>query len=174
MNIFILDEDPGVAAMMMCDKHVPKMILESGQMLSSAHRILDGDMINTSYDRLLYKIAHKNHPCTKWVMESAGNYKWLYDHFITLGMEFEYRRDKIHATITKLGSILKVPPNNIPKGGLTEFVQAMKQFPDCMVEGDAVQAYRNYYHASKPFAAWEWKRQAPAWWEGYKGADLHS
>tara|TARA_B100000902_G_scaffold103202_1_gene105490 strand:+ start:251 stop:763 length:513 start_codon:yes stop_codon:yes gene_type:complete len=170
MNIFILHEHPGVAAMMMCDKHIPKMIVESGQMLSSAHRILDGDNV----DDRLYKIAHPNHPCTKWVCKTEDNYKWLYDHFITLGMEYEYRRNRVHLTIEKLISPLKIPPNNIPKGGLTKFVQAMEQFPDCKVEGDAVQAYRNYYHAAKPFAKWEWRRESPNWWKGYKGANLHS
>ena len=43
MNIFVLHEDPAVAATMLCDKHVPKMIIESAQMLSTAHRLLDGN-----------------------------------------------------------------------------------------------------------------------------------
>ena len=38
MNIFYLDRDPVVAAQMMVDKHVIKMILESAQMLCSAKR----------------------------------------------------------------------------------------------------------------------------------------
>ena len=42
MNIFILDEDPKVAARMQCDKHVVKMIVESAQMLCTTHRYLDG------------------------------------------------------------------------------------------------------------------------------------
>lgn len=42
MNLFILSTDPVIAAQMQCDKHVPKMIVESGQMLSTAHRVLDG------------------------------------------------------------------------------------------------------------------------------------
>ena len=42
MNIFILDKNPHVAAQMLCDKHVPKMIIESAQMLSTVHRMLDG------------------------------------------------------------------------------------------------------------------------------------
>ena len=42
MNIFYLDRDPVVAAQMMVDKHVIKMILESAQMLCSAKRKLDG------------------------------------------------------------------------------------------------------------------------------------
>ena len=42
MNIFILDKNPIKAAREHCDKHVVKMIVESGQMLSTAHRLLDG------------------------------------------------------------------------------------------------------------------------------------
>ena len=42
MNIFVLDNDPIKAAEYSCDKHVVKMIVESCQMLSSAHRVLDG------------------------------------------------------------------------------------------------------------------------------------
>jgi hypothetical protein len=42
MNIFILDENPVTAAKMQCDKHVVKMIIESAQMLCTAHRYLDG------------------------------------------------------------------------------------------------------------------------------------
>ena len=42
MNIFALSNDPAEAAQMMCDKHIPKMIVEAAQMLSTAHRMLDG------------------------------------------------------------------------------------------------------------------------------------
>ena len=42
MNIFYLHENPEVCAKMHCDKHVAKMIIEYAQMLSTAHRMLDG------------------------------------------------------------------------------------------------------------------------------------
>ena len=42
MNIFYLDRDPNIAAQQHCDKHVVKMILESAQLLCTAHRVLDG------------------------------------------------------------------------------------------------------------------------------------
>ena len=58
MNIFYLDRDTVVAALMMCDKHVVKMILESAQMLSTAHRVLDGD--DYANETGMYKMAHKN------------------------------------------------------------------------------------------------------------------
>jgi hypothetical protein len=42
MNIFVLDQNPYRAAESHCDKHIVKMILEYGQMLSTAHRLCDG------------------------------------------------------------------------------------------------------------------------------------
>ena len=39
MNIFILDHNPKIVAQSQCDKHVVKMIVESAQMLSTAHRM---------------------------------------------------------------------------------------------------------------------------------------
>ena len=183
MNIFVLDEDPCIAAQMMCDKHVPKMIVESAQMLSTAHRLLDGTPVKrpsksgktmqTYYyfgddrDDKYYLDVHRNHPCTTWTMESRANYIWHYKHFQALAEEYEYRRHKVHATWDKIGWLLAVPPKNIKDKGLTEFAQAMKAFPDCMVPGDAVTAYRNYYHHAKDFAKWEWRRPAPDWWQGY-------
>ena len=42
MNIFYLDKDPKVCAEMHLDKHVVKMIIEYAQLMSTAHRVLDG------------------------------------------------------------------------------------------------------------------------------------
>jgi hypothetical protein len=42
MNIFALDSDPCKAARMMCDKHIPKMIVETAQMMASALSADDG------------------------------------------------------------------------------------------------------------------------------------
>ena len=190
MNIFVLDKNPTIAAQMLCDKHIPKMIVESAQMLSTAHRLLDGTpekrrsksgkTIQTYYsfgdvrDKLYYLAVHKYHPCTTWTMESEDNYRWHYCHFTAMAEEYEYRRGKIHKTWDLLGMLLAAPPKNIPAGPLTEFAQAMSHYPDCKVPGNAVKAYRNYYHAAKPFAKWEWRRQAPDWWKGYQNADLHA
>ena len=43
MNIFYLNKDPKIAAMDHKDKHCVKMILEYAQILSTAHRELDGE-----------------------------------------------------------------------------------------------------------------------------------
>ncbi len=42
MNIFYLDSDPRICAQMHNDKHCVKMILEYAQLLSTAHRVIDG------------------------------------------------------------------------------------------------------------------------------------
>lgn len=42
MNIFFLDGDPELAARYHCNKHVVKMVTETAQLLSTAHRLLDG------------------------------------------------------------------------------------------------------------------------------------
>ena len=186
MNIFVLSECPREAAQMMCDKHIPKMIVEAGQMLSTAHRMLDGNiekrpsnsgkrMVNyyvhpdRDLEGILYKAVHHYHPCTVWTMQSKANYEWHYDHFLALCDEFEYRFGKRHMTTNKLTKVLKNAPEKIPDKGLTPFAQAMSHYPDCIVKDNPVQAYRNYYHMAKPFAKWVKGRAAPSWWEGFKG-----
>ena len=47
MNVFYVDKNPVTAAEMMIDKHVVKMILESAQLLSTCHRVMDGTDITT-------------------------------------------------------------------------------------------------------------------------------
>lgn len=185
MNIFVLDNNPATAAQMMCDKHIPKMIVEAAQMLSTAHRMLDGELVkkpsksgkrmvngyvhpNSNLDAVLYNAVHHHHPCTVWTMESKANYEWHYQHFLALADEFVYRFGKQHLTAQKLSEVLRNTPINIPNGALTEFPQAMKAYPECMVDGNPIKAYRNYYHY-KHFAKWEKGREAPEWWEGYKG-----
>lgn len=184
MNIFVLDKSPVIAAQMQCDKHIVKMVLESAQMLSTAHRVLDGNMYlgpsksgkrtvkkwtHKDYDDVLYKVVHLKHPCTVWTMETDSNYTWHYTHFIALCDEYEYRYGRKHLSDIKLRDILKAPPKNIPSGNLTEFALAMKSYPQCIIPDDPIQSYRNFYHADKHFAAWNRRRPAPDWWEGYKG-----
>ena len=77
MNIFYLDEDPEVAAIVQYNKHVVKMILESAQMLCTAHRYYDNDDVP-------YKTAHLNHPSTIWVRQNTKHYFWLYKHMLAL------------------------------------------------------------------------------------------
>ena len=45
MNIFYLHSEPDQCAKWHCDQHVTKMILEYAQLLSTAHRVCDGEEV---------------------------------------------------------------------------------------------------------------------------------
>lgn len=85
MNIFYLHKNTEQCANMHCDKHVVKMILESAQLLCTAHRVCDGDDYCDDYN--LYKKTHQNHPSAVWVRKSADNYRWLHELFFFLLIE---------------------------------------------------------------------------------------
>lgn len=142
MNIFYLSEDPEKAAKYMYNKHVVKMILESAQLLCTAHVISDGENANVPY-----KVTHKNHPSAIWARESTSNYQWLYNHMLALGEEYTRRYGKIHLTIIKCSGVLSKAPMNVTKTDFTPMPQCM---PDqYKVEGNSVEAYWNYYEAEK-------------------------
>lgn len=176
MNIFVLDYDPMLAAQNMCDKHVVKMIVETAQMLSTAHRYLDGDVYidktttgrkvkrykhsNPHMDSKLCKAVMINHPCTKWTIQTNSNYNWLYKHGISLLEEYTFRYSKVHSMHDLFYDYLVWLPLSMPKGKLTPFAQAM---PDKYKASDAVDAYRNYYIGEKArFAKWT-DRNIPVW-----------
>ena len=157
MNVFFLDTKPDTAAEMHCDKHVVKMIIEYGQLLSTAHRILDGDDAHPD----LYKVAHKNHPSTIWTRSSIQHYDWLFRLFRMVNVEYTLRYNKFHLTWKKLGKLLENAPKNIEDNGWTDPPQCM---PDYCKKPDTVEAYRNYYLQEKAsFAKWNYSKQ-PEWW----------
>ena len=161
MNIFFLDKRPDNAAEMHNDKHCVKMILEYAQMLSTAHRVLDGE--NAHPD--LYKIAHKNHPSTIWTRSSKQHYDWLFRLFRMLSAEYTLRYSngefKVHKSWDKLGKILETAPKNIVDNGWIDPPQCM---PDHCKKPDTIDAYRNYYLTEKAsFSTWNYSKQ-PTWW----------
>jgi len=176
MNIFYLDPSPKVCAEMHLDKHVVKMILEYAQLLSTAHRVLDGNLHvglsktgrkQTRYvlpddrESILYTATHINHPSAKWTRHSYENYVWLYTMWVNLCQEYTHRYNKTHLCETKLLDELRVAPANIVK---SEFCEPWRAMPDeFKVGNDAVLSYRNYYVGAKArFAKWT-KRDTPEW-----------
>ena len=146
MNIFYLDSDPVKAAQVQYNKHVVKMILESAQMLCTAHHHYT-ELLAQDDSYIPYKKAHYNHPSTIWCRENSEQYLWLYDHMIALGNEYTKRYKKIHLTIKKCADILQATPAGIPLGTFEEPPQCM---PDqYKVAGCSVTAYWNYYEQEK-------------------------
>ena len=158
MNIFYLDNDPKRCAQQTCDKHVVKMIVESAQLLSTAHHVLDGDVDG------LYKPTHKNHPSAIWCRTTDSNYVWLWCLLVSLCKEYTYRYNKIHKCQRDgLVSRLMTLPTIIPNGDFTPPTPAM---PDHYKTDDALQSYHNYYNGSKAsFAKWT-GRSVPSWFNG--------
>ena len=171
MNIFFLSPYPVECARFHCDKHVVKMVLETAQLLCTAHHVLDGDKAMEG----LYKKTHVNHPCAIWVRRSAANYYWTYILFIALCAEYNYRYRKTHKTDQKFSFKLAQFPKNLPPN--MEILQTITTPPpQCMpdyckvtsyndvTEVDAtVEAYRNYYLCEKDHLLSYTRRDEPEW-----------
>ena len=146
MNIFYLNRDPVKAAQVQYNKHVVKMILESAQMLCTAHHHYT-ELLSQDDSYIPYKKAHYNHPSTIWCRENSEQYLWLYDHMIALGNEYTKRYKKTHLTIKKCAQILQHPPAGIPMATFEEPPQCMPE--QYKVPGCSVTAYWNYYEREK-------------------------
>ena len=176
MNIFYLHKDPIKNAEYHCDKHIVKMATEYCQLLSTAHRVLDGQMYlgktknNRNIKRwllpderedILMKASHVNHPSNIWVRESKENYMELYFIYMATLAEYTYRYGKIHGS-SKASMILQRPPKNLVSSTNTELTQAMPDY--CKIKNDPISAYRNYYiKEKKDFVSWK-NRSIPEWY----------
>jgi hypothetical protein len=172
MNIFYLHNDTKICAEMHVDKHCVKMILEYAQLLSTAHRVLDGVeyldsssgrrikrwKLDSSYEPILYKATHINHPSAVWVRQSYDNYIWLHSLLVELCKEYTYRYGKMHKCETiGLVNTLSYAPFNIPVKVFTEPTPAMPD--EYIVKGDSIQSYHNYYNGAK-VKLFSWKNRS--------------
>ena len=177
MNIFYLHNDPKTCAELHNDKHVVKMILEYAQLLSTAHRVLDGYLVDghspsgrkkklyllTDHrDAHLYVATHINHPSAIWVRQTDKNYQWLHMLLRCLCAEYTYRYGKVHKVEREgLLGVLQAVPKYIAQGDFTEPTPAMPD--EYKVSENSVRSYINYYvGAKKHLASWK-KRQTPEW-----------
>ena len=104
MNIFYLHNDPKQCAQEHLDKHVVKMIIEYAQLMSAAHRVLDGQsymdktvnnrnikrwrLDDANRETRLMKASHMNHPSGIWVRANQKNYMWLFEMWLYLLEEY--------------------------------------------------------------------------------------
>jgi hypothetical protein len=176
MNIFYLHTDTKECAKQHLDKHVVKMILEYAQLLSTAHRLLDGYeyegksvsgrkamrwKLDDSREDNLYMASHMKHPSGIWCRETSRNYMWLYSLWRDLMIEYTFRYGKHHVA-EKLIPFLDNLPKNIKFDGMTPMPQCMPD--DYKVPDDSIQAYHNYYIGDKQrFAVWT-NRPIPEWY----------
>ena len=160
MNIFYLHHDPAQAARMQCDRHVVKMILETAQLLSTAHAVLDGESP-------AYKPTHKNHPSAVWVRSSSLAYNWTWRHLRALGREYERRYGKVHKTIREHLETLSQSPESMCGFTDAPCTPPPQCMPDEYKRDDTRLAYQLYYNAK----ADDWdSRGMPMKWYGEEAA----
>ena len=163
------------------DKHCVKMILEYAQLLSTAHRVLDGNKLvgitktgrkQTRYvlpdhrESVLYSATHINHPSAVWVRQSYANYVWLTKLLFFLCKEYTYRYGKVHKVESSdLLLSLYVPPDKLHETKSLPFTEPTPAMPDTYkVAGDSITSYRNYYNGGKQHLANWKKRPVPEWY----------
>jgi len=166
MNLFILDEDPVVAASQYCDIHTNKIILEAGQCLCAAHWDKDFPLIKQAPLKLQegkYRgRTHHNNYVTKWVRATTGNYRWTYAHAVELCRQHRLRYNKSydHASLEIIHWLGQNEPE-LPEGPQTPFTQAIAE--ECYHQNPVV-AYWVYYVCCKwHLAVWKYT-ETPSWY----------
>lgn len=174
MNIFVLHWKQRKAARWHVDKHVGKMLLETCQLLYTAHWVLfypqlrdckfavalsktqkqlevpeymwSAPVCETSKEPA-YRPCHVWHPCAKWTRVCSGNYLWLAKLGLELAREFRFRFKKEHSCEKHIIWLNE----NLP---LTIRMFPRRKFPVAMdnqykISKDPIVCYRNYYKTSK-------------------------
>ena len=172
MNIFYLHPKPSRCARWHCDKHVVKMILETAQLLYTAHWFTEMAVgripsfatapMNGGGIRGYFSIHNPNHPSAIWTRESLEHYEWL----CLLGFELclEFRRrfgGKAHSCEAHMLWLYRNRPAEMRARGWKEPPQAMPA--EYKVVGNAVRAYRKYYLGGKTALLKYTGRGVPHW-----------
>ena len=176
MNIFYLDKNYQKNAEYHLDKHIVKMPIEYAQLLSTAHRLLDGSVylgktkknrnikrwfLDDNREYNLYKASHVNHPSAIWTRSTSGNYMMMYTIYWYVCKEYEYRYGRVHGSFTLSNTLSKLPKNIIHDKQF-DIPQCMPEY--CKMPKCSISAYRNYYKKEKnSFAKWK-NREVPFWY----------
>ena len=168
MNIFYTSHCPVECAYDLPKVLNNKMIVEVAQILSTAHRELDGDVFADEVG--LYRATHRNHPCAVFVRRSKVCYEWAHLHLEAMLERFEEYSGKSH----KSGGVSKKlsnAPKNISNTDCFEPALAVPEYFKKIAQAKNVPtAYRAYLNTK--FAEWnlrdkpiktEWPEGKPNW-----------
>ena len=156
---------PQRAAQWHCDKHVVKMILESVQLLWTAHHVTGLAVATADTGPLKpYKPSHRNHPCAIWTRASTANYRWLCALAAALVIEYHARFPKgkvVHACEPHLRWLTDNVPMKVPEGPLTWPALAMPEI--YKISPNPTTCYRAYYTGAKQHILRWTGRDRPSW-----------
>jgi hypothetical protein len=125
MNLFILDENPRLAAAGLDDKRIGKALMECTQMMSVAVE-KHGDPNDLQYGpEMLCRPTHQTNPVTLWVGETYENFMWTLNYADALRSEYTLRFGSQHASGYRL-PYLGGYRDCLPAGGLLPFVNQAK------------------------------------------------
>lgn len=173
MNIFALHQNPKKSARWHVDKHVIKMILETCQLLYTAHWVLFypdlkahksvivlskaqkkleippsmASAPQSNSGQIGYRPCHIHHPCSIWTRQSSGNYHWLATLGLHLATEYRYRFGKVHSCEIHIQWLLTHLPNKIKPYPRRSFPIAMAE--EYRVSSNPIICYRHYYRTAK-------------------------
>jgi hypothetical protein len=175
MNIFFLHYNQAKCARWHCDKHVVKMILETAQLLYTAHWYV---AINNGYlpsfktapasvseprMRGYLPIRNEKHPSALWTRESLQHYKWLALFGLALCNEYRHRfNDRKHSCENHLLWLYRNAPTDLKDCGWKDPPPAM---PDIYKTGNSIVSYRRYYKEGKKTLLTYTRRHKPHWIE---------
>ena len=172
MNIFFLSAKPGRCARWHCDKHVVKMILESTQILYTAHHIWESKALEdaplcVSTGKRGYKKHSAKHPSVMWAAAALPHYIWLCWLGLALVKEHQHRFGPVarHSCGVHLDWLLANPPERMSEQ-LVWICDPTPAMPDeYKVAGNSVASYRRYYLGQKKdrgLLKWS-RRHTPHW-----------
>jgi hypothetical protein len=171
MNIFFLHLNQIKCARWHCDKHVVKMILETAQLLYTAHwyaaidkgqlpSFATAPLNNSQRMRGYLPISNHKHPSALWARASIKHYRWLALFGLALCNEYRHRfNDKKHLCEAHLQWLYFNEPV-LEDLGWKDPTQAM---PDEYKSANSIVAYRKYYREAKKRLLTYTKRHAPHW-----------
>ena len=193
MNIFYLSHDPREAATFHCDKHVVKMIVETAQMLSTAHRLLDGQQVTLSLDNLHKKVRllPGERPTVVAgetatgrrklivVFENAAAYQATHANHPSNIWLRQNRSNYAWGVALLEGLLAEFEARYGREHSTARFMPFLRQAPANLGDGaltriplampdeykqdDPVAAYRAFYRGEKSRFA-VWRNGEPAWW----------
>lgn len=176
LNYFCLDDTFKKNAKSLDLLRLPKMTVETAQILSTAIH-LRGDRCGSFYDRL-YRSTHQNHPVVKWAASHSLNCRHLCSYLQALLEEYTRRFGKVHS-VTKMipafhnawgectsdekPTFNTLPPMTMPEPFKVNKLQNVRNLgiPEYGVVPDVIESYRRFF-ASKPRVSYD-INEIPRW-----------
>ena len=168
MNIFATNKFPAESAIVLPDRHIVKMPVETCQLLAIVASSwyhgygtlpkADGTPYRTS------KGAFRNHPCTQWAAQSIHNAYWLIKHGLNLCDEYCLRYNKTHSCYKTLVDAFYL----FPRGKINKVENFVRAMPDEWKQDKTIDTFEAYkrYIASKPWVSDNYLRmpnRKPSW-----------